>query len=106
VPNPKTKKIKNQKRTAKTYKPLPAGGKKTASPQKETSAEIKKKVDLILKRGRERGFITYSEILYYFPNIEEDIFLLEVLYDQLEKENIQVLESKEFIEERYFKMLN
>ncbi len=96
---PKIKKIKGKKRARKTRKPPSAQKKIIASPKKETSAEIKKKVGLILKRGRERGFITYSEILYYFPNIEEDIFLLEDLYGQFEKENIQVLESKEFIEE-------
>lgn len=97
--NPKTKKIKGKKRTAKIRKLSPADKRRIVPSKRETAEEIKKKINLILKRGRERGFVTYSEILYYFPNIEEDIFLLEDLYGQFEKENIQVLESKELIEE-------
>ncbi|MBI3421146.1 MAG: sigma-70 family RNA polymerase sigma factor [Candidatus Sungbacteria bacterium] len=61
--------------------------------------EAEQKIQTLLKRGRERGFVTYAEILYYFPTIEEDILLLEDLYMRLEKENVDILESKEFIEE-------
>lgn len=72
---------------------------KGAPAKKESPEEIEKKIQLLLKRGRERGFVTYSEILYYFPTIEEDILLLEDLYARLERENTQVLETKEFIED-------
>jgi len=72
---------------------------KTLVSKKEAAEEINKKIQSILKRGRERGFITYSEILYYFPTIEEDIMLLEDLYARFEKENIEVLESREFIDQ-------
>lgn len=65
----------------------------------DTRQKSEEKIQLLLKRGRERGFITYSEILYYFPTIEEDIMRLEDLYARLESENIDILESKEFIEE-------
>ena len=67
--------------------------------KKESKDAIEQKINALLKRGRERGFVTYSEILYYFPTIEEDILLLEDLYGRFEKENIEILESKEFIEE-------
>lgn len=67
--------------------------------KKEGKDAIEQKISALLKRGRERGFVTYSEILYYFPTIEEDILLLEDLYGRFEKENIEILESKEFIEE-------
>ena len=53
----------------------------------------------MLARGRDRGFVTYSEILYYFPSIEDDVFLLEELYERFEREHIEVLETKEFIGE-------
>ena len=53
----------------------------------------------MIARGRERGFITYAEILYAFPMIEDDVLLLEDLYERFEKERIEVLESKEFIGE-------
>ena len=66
--------------------------------KKEIQQSAQKKIADLLKRGRERSFVTYSEILYYFPNIEEDIMLLEDLYAKFEQENIQILESREFIE--------
>ena len=72
--------------------------KETRPIAKETKQKIEEKIDSLLKRGRERGFVTYSEILYYFPTVEDDIFLLEDLYSRFERENIDILESKEFIE--------
>ena len=80
---------------------IPKVKKKAAKEQEpgKTAAEVERGVQALLKRGKERGFVTYSEILYYFPTIEEDIVMLEDLYGRLEKENIQVLETKEFIEE-------
>ena len=97
----KNKKAKSKKPVVKTRRSVPGHPKKIipALAKKETAAENKKKVELLLKRGRERGFITYSEILYYFPTIEEDILLLEDLHTRFEKENIQILESKELIED-------
>ncbi|MBI2055868.1 MAG: sigma-70 family RNA polymerase sigma factor [Candidatus Sungbacteria bacterium] len=67
--------------------------------KRDSAAEVEAKIQVILKRGRERGFVTYAEILYAFPHIEEDILLLEDLYDKLTAENIEVLETKDFIEE-------
>lgn len=58
------------------------------------------KLEELFKKGRERGFVTTSEILYYFPNIEKDILGLEELYDKLDKEGIEVKEKKGFLEEK------
>ena len=60
---------------------------------------VEQKIKLLMKRGKERGFVTYSEILYYFPTIEENIIMLEDLYTRLEADNIDILESREFIED-------
>jgi len=60
---------------------------------------IEEKIRLLMKRGKERGFVTYAEILYYFPTIEDNIILLEDLYARLEADNIDILESREFIED-------
>jgi len=72
--------------------------------KKQSAAEVRReteqKIEALLKRGRERGFVTYSEILYYFPAIEDEIILLENLYERFEKDSIEVLETKEFIGER------
>ncbi|OGZ18716.1 MAG: hypothetical protein A2175_00305 [Candidatus Nealsonbacteria bacterium RBG_13_42_11] len=55
------------------------------------------KIQELITKGRKRGFITHSEILYSFPNIENDIKGLEKLYDDLEKEGIEIKESREFL---------
>lgn len=71
----------------------------SAHPQKkETFAEQEVKIEGLIKRGRERGFVTYGEILTAFPAIEENISLLEDIYGHFEKANIGVIESKELIE--------
>ncbi len=106
------KKISRAKTEAKkpTKKPFRTGSKKPAhiklpAPEekkltKKEAAELaQKNIMSLLKRGRERGFVTYSEILYYFPTIEDDVMLLEDLYAKLEQENIEVLETREFLEE-------
>lgn len=68
-----------------------------AKPQ--SKGGIEEKIKLLMKRGKERGFVTYAEILYYFPTIEDNIMLLEDLYARLEADNIDILESREFIED-------
>jgi len=55
------------------------------------------KIKELINRGRERGFITESELLKLIPRIEEDIFGLEKVYDELKKNNIKIIESIEFL---------
>ena len=52
----------------------------------------------LIKKGKERGFVTPSEILYFFPEVEKDIKGLEKLYEDLEKKGIEVKAAKEFLE--------
>ena len=55
----------------------------------------------MIEKGRHRGFITESEILHAFPNVEKDIEGLERLYERLESSNINVIDTgKVFAEER------
>ncbi len=96
-PGIKTKQISPARKRTLPAAQKAEGAPRTKQQQEKDTAE--QKIQALLKRGRERGFVTYSEILYYFPNIEEDILLLEDLYVRLEKENIDILESKEFIED-------
>jgi RNA polymerase primary sigma factor len=60
--------------------------------------KIKEKIEGILKRGRLRGFVIYSEILREFPTIEEDVILLETIYDKLQAAGIDVIEGKDLLE--------
>ncbi len=56
------------------------------------------KIQELITRGRERGFVTESELLNLAPRIEEDISGLERTYDMLKENNIKVVESIEFLE--------
>jgi hypothetical protein len=53
----------------------------------------KEKVDQLILKGRERGFISHDEILLVFPNAEDDISFVDKLYEKLEEAGITVLES-------------
>ena len=75
------KKIKNVKRKKKQSK----------------KGKIQEKIELLIERGKSRGFITQDEILKYFPRIEDDINLLEKLYDALAGVNIEVVESGDLL---------
>ncbi|PIZ86782.1 MAG: RNA polymerase sigma factor RpoD, partial [Candidatus Nealsonbacteria bacterium CG_4_10_14_0_2_um_filter_40_15] len=58
---------------------------------------LPEKIRQLTEKGKERGFVTYSEILYFFPEIENDIKGLEKLYEDLEKEGIEIKESSELL---------
>ncbi len=49
--------------------------------------------DELLKKGRERGYITYSEILKSFPTVEDDVDFLETLYERFATAGVDVLEG-------------
>ncbi|OHA66978.1 MAG: RNA polymerase sigma factor RpoD [Candidatus Wildermuthbacteria bacterium RIFCSPHIGHO2_02_FULL_47_12] len=51
----------------------------------------------LIEKAKLRGFVTYSEILYQFPDIEKDVEGLEYLYEQLEESGIRVEEVKEYL---------
>ena len=81
-PKSKTKTPRKQKAKA----PRPAHTKKKKD-------EWKRKAKNLLSKGRERGFVTYDEILRTFPTIEDDVLFLDELYERLLELGIDVLES-------------
>ncbi len=58
----------------------------------------KEQIDEILKKGEERGFVTTSEILYFIPNIENNVDELERIYDVLKERGVELREVREFLE--------
>jgi len=107
-----TKKNKKIKIKKKAVKKIRKAARKKVKKSKQKTKAIKKKKKLLISRkkafnldnfqslidkGRERGFVTYSEILYAFPEVEKDISGLEKLYDVLEKQGIEIKEAKEFL---------
>src|SRR3989344_5304587 len=108
----KIKKIKKTSSAARTKKPtLKKGGAKKPSekkvvrvePTKFTKADLKKefseeKIAALMKRGKDRGFVTYAEILNFFPHIEYNVIFLEDVYARLEAAGVDILEAKELLE--------
>jgi len=84
------RKIVKKKKTRRKKLPRKPSGKKRIFQEE--------KLQTLFRKGKERGFVTISEILYFFPRIEKDILGLEKLYNELEKEGIEVKETKEFLE--------
>src|SRR3989344_4843424 len=55
------------------------------------------KVQDLIRRGKLRGFITYSEILNKFQHIERNIVFLEDLYNRLQEVVVDVVEGKDIL---------
>ena len=55
-------------------------------------------IDELIERGRPRGFVTDNEILYYFPKIEDNVELLDEIYDRLRRRGIKVIETSALID--------
>ena len=91
------KKIFEKKKTEK--KALKEKKKMTTKKEKAFKKAVfaPDKFQELFEKGRQRGFITTSEILHYFPKIEKDIMGLEKLYEELEAQGIEVKETKEFL---------
>ncbi len=100
------KRQKKNKKVSKKVKPKKAKKviKKRKSKKQRIITRTRKMVatpaqmDSILKKGYERGFITTSEILYTFPDIEQNISELERIYETLNERGIEIKESQEFLE--------
>ena len=51
------------------------------------------KAELLIEKGKQRGYITYSEILKEFPHVEDDISFLDELYERFSTAGIDILEG-------------
>ena len=63
------------------------GAKAKANTQKALTAEQ------LIEKGKERGYVTYSEILKSFPHVEDDVSFLESLYERFAIAGVDVLEG-------------
>jgi RNA polymerase primary sigma factor len=107
-----TKKVPSTKKPKKTVK-KPLKKKKVKKKIIVKKAKVKKvktpkitskrreldlKADKIIAKGKERGFITYDEILKEFPKIEDDIIFLDDLYSKFVTAGLDVLEGGGLLE--------
>ncbi len=88
------KKTKTPKKTA-NKKSVKKAAKSTAStrPPRLTEKQKVERKKAILTKGKNRGYITYDEILREFPTIEDDVTFLENLYDDFNIAGIDILEG-------------
>ncbi len=83
------KKVVKKKVPKKTTKQK--SGKKQSS--KEKAADLALKAEVMIEKGKKRGFVTYDEIIKTFPSIESDIIFLDELYEKFSTSGIDVLEG-------------
>lgn len=57
------------------------------------AGEKEDRAERLIEKGRERGYITYSEILKEFPHVEEDVRFLDELYERFSVSGIDILEG-------------
>ncbi len=55
-------------------------------------------MDRLVSKGKERGYVTYDEILKEFPTVEEDIMFLDELYEKLSVSGVDILEGGGLLE--------
>jgi RNA polymerase primary sigma factor len=65
---------------------------------KDSARQFEQKADKLIVKGRDRGFVTYDEILKEFPQIENDIMFLDELYAKFAAANVDVLEGGGLLE--------
>jgi len=70
-------------------------------PKKVSKAvlEADAKRERLLAKGKERGFITHDEILKEFPTIEDDVEMLEKIYEECATAGIEIMEGGRLLDD-------
>ncbi len=102
-PHPKAKahkplgKMKAQVPVKKTVKKVVSAAKlvkiKIELPPREIVKPSEEKLKRLIDKGRLRGFITETELLYLFPEIEEYVYEYDVFLGDLQKNGIRIAED-------------
>ncbi|MFA6463486.1 MAG: sigma-70 family RNA polymerase sigma factor [Candidatus Paceibacterota bacterium] len=94
--------VKNPPKVKKVARPSSSAGSANVGRVKLSAAkkneEAEKKAILLIGKGKERGFITYDEILKSFPTVEDDVVFLDSLYERLSSAGIDILEGGGFLD--------
>lgn len=80
--------------------------KETKAPKKVTVKRKKRVISVItpekledlVRKGKTRGFVTFGEILNFFPNIEENMIELDSMFERLEQSSIEIKESRGYLD--------
>src|SRR3989344_6082862 len=84
------------KTAKKQLKPLNSGNLRVSG---RGGDKTQVKVNGLINLGRERGYVTYDEILREFPTIEDNMTLLEEMYERFNTAGIDVLEGGGMLED-------
>ncbi len=84
-----SKKLKKASKPVKQAKPV-----KLSKKAQDQNVRLSR----LTARGKERGFVTFDEILKEFPTIEEDIVFLDELYEKLHTAGVDILEGGGLLE--------
>lgn len=57
-------------------------------------AEHKQKLKQLVKLGQSQGYLTQDDVLNIFPNVEEDLQLLEFIVSQLQDSEVEIISLK------------
>ena len=98
APKKKTVKKTVKKIIKKTVKKIVRSKKqvvRTAAKGAKAKAFLAKTLtaEQLIEKGKERGYVTYNEILKSFPHVEEDVSFLESLYERFAIAGVDVLEG-------------
>ncbi len=98
----KSKSSPKKTKKVKASKPKPSKKPKVAAKKepkgKNKAKDFETKASHLILKGKERGFVTYDEILKEFPTIEQDIVFLDELYTKFATSGIDVLEGGGLLE--------
>jgi RNA polymerase primary sigma factor len=64
----------------------------------DKARDFEVRANKLINKGRDRGFVTYDEIMKEFPQIENDIIFLDELYSKFSAANVDVLEGGGLLE--------
>ncbi len=59
----------------------------------DTKNNPSNEINILLERGKLRGFVTEDEIMKAMPDVEQDLSDLETFYENLDKYNIEIVAS-------------
>ena len=74
-------------------KPVKKAVKKIIKAEKEIIKPTEEQIKGLIDKGRSRNFVTETELLHVFPEIEEYIFDYELFLEALQKNGIQIVED-------------
>lgn len=97
-PSKKAKKVTSKSKSKPQKKAKPVKVVKKEAKGKNKAKDFETKAEHLILKGKERGFVTYDEILKEFPTIETDIVFLDELYTKFATSGIDVLEGGGLLE--------